>query len=95
MVLLIITLSSAAQGAGEDAKSEAQTGSLLLAPRAYYYGGYPAQRSSSYTGGFNRIVERSAEAVPAPAAAPTYRKVAPAPAATSTYRRAVPYFRRY
>jgi hypothetical protein len=93
--LLFITLSSAAQGAGEDAKSETQTGSLLLAPRAYYYGGYPAQRSSIYTGGFNKIVKRSAEAVPASAAAPTYRKVAPAPAAAPTYRGAAPYFRRY
>ncbi len=80
--MLFITLSSAAQGAGEDAKSEAQTGSMLHAPRAYYYGGYPAQRSSIYTGGFNRFVKRSAEAVPASAAAPAYR-------------RAVPYFRRY
>jgi hypothetical protein len=92
---MFITLSSAAQGAGDDANTEANPDCLFHAPRGSYSGGYPARRSSSYTGGFNRIVERSAEAAPAPAAAPTYKKVAPAPAAAPTYRRAAPYFNRY
>jgi hypothetical protein len=95
MVLLFITLSSAVQGAGKEAKAEAKKGHLYRSTHGFNSGGYPSQRSSIYTGGYNKIVKRSSEAAPAPAAAPTYRKVAPAPASTSTYRRAAPYFRRY